>query len=248
MGTHDVARWLVSPLDLKQRGVALSGLALIGLSYCILAELAGSGRADLGVATAWGLLTTLPWLVAFEAVKTQFLHERAIRSRFFIGAMLTAFCATVAGQFLLEFAVLVEPRSVTSVAVSRMPAAVVFCILTMPLMSDTSRVLADQGEPMVADLHRLGRADVISGAGNYADARIEARSCLIRLPLHRVEAILIKSHIRIHRSTIVKVKAIAAIGEGGFEVELHDGRRHRIGDKFLPDLRARLGMQALRSN
>lgn len=241
MRTHDVARWLASPLDLKQRGLVLGSLTLLGLLYCALAELAGSKQADLGVAAAWGLLTTLPWLVAFEVLKIEYLRKRAVSSYLLVSVILTAFFTTILAQLLLELAVLPEPRSIASVAISRMPAAVVFWVLALLILNRSSIATPDRPAPMAADLERLHCADVISGAGNYAEARIEGRSCLIRMPLHRVEAILSKTHVRIHRSLIVKVGAIASIrpGKDGLEVELGDGTRHRIGDKFLPSVNQR---------
>lgn len=88
----------------------------------------------------------------------------------------------------------------------------------------------------VADIER------IDAAGNYVRVRTPGRSVLMREPLKTVEARLDPRHfIRIHRSTIVSIRAIAHVEphfHGEYVVTLRDGTRVTSSRSYSERLRA----------
>lgn len=87
--------------------------------------------------------------------------------------------------------------------------------------------------------------DWIEGAGNYVNLHFQGKECLYRMTLGSIaERLDPLRFVRIHRSTVVNIKAIVQlipITHGEFEVAMRDGAQLVLSRSFRVELEKRLG-------
>lgn len=125
----------------------------------------------------------------------------------------------------------------TSAGVARWPAP--------PPAEPLSRLVIHKANRLV--VVRLDEVDWIEGAGNYVRVHARGECHLHRQTLSRLHARLDpRRFARIHRSSIVRLDAIAQIegsSSGGTDVELRDGERLAVSRRYRRELLARLGAE-----
>ncbi|MES2075964.1 MAG: LytTR family DNA-binding domain-containing protein [Pseudomonadota bacterium] len=92
---------------------------------------------------------------------------------------------------------------------------------------------------------QLDQVHWIGAAGNYVELHLAGRLVLHRVPIGRLERHLDPQHfLRVHRGAIVRVdqlRALAALGDGNYELSLHSGARVPVSERHVPALRQRMG-------
>lgn len=84
----------------------------------------------------------------------------------------------------------------------------------------------------------------IEAAGDYAKVHVDGRAHLATRPLgHLAEELDPASFLRVHRSAVIRVEAIARVrsdGSGGLFATMADGAEVRVSRKHARELRARM--------
>ncbi|MTV40464.1 LytR/AlgR family response regulator transcription factor [Duganella radicis] len=98
----------------------------------------------------------------------------------------------------------------------------------------------------VGYIEQIRVADILwlQSAGNYVELHLAARMVLHRMPLARLEQLLLPGEfVRVHRSAIVRqtqIKRLSVVGDGRYELALACGARLAVSERHVQDVRARL--------
>ena len=205
------------------------GLALVLLTagYCLAYVAASGGSEGIGHALGWAVASVLPWWAALELGKRSIRTDRrtAMTAGVLAGAALVS--------LLLEYAFADRALDPAFELVRRIPALLAVVVLlgigVLLRRTDSTRPAPDTELPAAAAI------DWIRAAGNYVEARAHGRTVLVRMTMQRAEAQLAAhGFLRVHRSTLVRIGAVADYlpGKEADELRLACGTHFRIGESY----------------
>lgn len=91
---------------------------------------------------------------------------------------------------------------------------------------------------------QLADVQACTAAGNYVELHLAGRTVLHRITMNTlVEHLDPEQFIRVHRSAVVHRQQIArleSLGDGQYELILHNGQRHAISERYLDLVRGAL--------
>ena len=222
---------------------AAAGLTFAAATYCLIHGFVIDVEMNLPRTLAWAVVSTLPWLCAWEGLK--WLDTRSSQSLQLLrsaGVLIVALVVCVALEYALGA---IYPTDDTS------PAQIAYQLLPIPfgialvrwLMLPSKPAPAPLPDPVLNVPTRQGTLAVracdieyIKAAGNYVELVTSGRTLLMRATLQDLcDQLGAAGFVRVHRSLLVNplhVVAIRRAPRGRRMVELRSGAELPIGRQF----------------
>lgn len=218
------------------------GLALVAATaaYCVVYVAASGGSEGFGHALGWAVASVLPWWVALE------FGKRAIRTRARF-ALLAILIGAALASLLLEYGFSPAAFDPAFELVRRIPSLLVIALLLGIGVLLAHTVVSPEPASSETELPPAGAIDWVRAAGNYVEARAHGRTRLVRMTMQRAEAQLAAhGFLRVHRSTLVRIAAVADYlpGKEVDELRLACGTSFRIGESYRSRAAEALGRRA----
>lgn len=221
---------------------AAVGLALVVATagYCVVYVAASGGSEGLGHALGWAVASVLPWWAALE------IGKRAIRARARF-ALLALLVGAALASLLLEYVFSPTAFDPAFELVRRVPALLVVTLL-LGIGVLLARTTESSGSASSeSELPSAAAIDWVRAAGNYVEARADGRTRLVRMTMQRAEEQLAAhGFLRVHRSTLVRIAAVADYlpGKEVDELRFACGTSFRIGESYRSRAAEALGRRA----
>lgn len=232
------ARLFAGRLGLRAGALSCALLMLAGASHCFIKGWLLNAAPTLGFALAWGSVTLLPWLVAWEANK--FILRRVAdwkrRAQAVTSVMLLCLvCTAIAEWLLFAHSNPTWPAILGLHALQHLPEMGIVGLLTViAAYAAVTRPVPDAvtGEA----LSFSNRIIWARAAGNYVEFKIGHSVKVERMTLRKVEKALDPSRFaRISRFVVINRSHIVGSTRGPW-IRMSDNSEHRIGDAFRENL------------
>lgn len=234
------------PLSIGELSVELALMLVLGTAYCaIYCRIAfypmHEGSMPLWLSAWWAATCLLPWLVAFEVVKRLAPRAPSRLARiagFLLIAAITA-ALTVTAQRVSDVDMMGMGKAVwpTVLANQMLPILLFAALVVLRSMGHSGDSAARPGSELSLEpLPALSSIEWIRAAGNYVEVKCGERLLIRRMTMRMAEeATRSADFIRIHRSVIVRKRAIVAfVGPRRSRVSLSSGEVMPVGDSYRP--------------
>lgn len=234
-----VARLFEQSIGIRGAGLICALLMLAGASHCFVKGWLLNSAPTAGFAAAWGAVTLLPWLLAWEANKfilRNFTQPRR-RAHAIIMVLVTSLALTGFSEWLLFVQPsLGWPTMLSLHSLRHLPELGMVGLLTViSAYVTTYRPIADTVEREVLGFD----AQIIwaRAAGNYVEFKIGQSIRVERMTLKQVEMALDPSRFaRINRFMVVNLSQVVGSPRGSW-IRMSDNSEYRIGDAYRESLR-----------
>lgn len=234
-----IARLFEHSIGIKSAGLICALLMFTGTSHCFVKGWLLNAAPTAGFAAAWGAVTLLPWLLAWEANKyiLRNLTQPRRRAQAIMMVLLTSLALTGFSEWLLFVRPsLGWPTILGLHALRHLPELGTVGLLTViSAYVTTYRLFADpvKREALGFDAQIIwARA-----AGNYVEFKIGQSIRVERMTLKQVEMALDPSRFaRINRFMVVNRSQVIGSPRGSW-IRMSDHSEYRIGDAYRESLR-----------
>jgi hypothetical protein len=222
---------------------AAAGLSVAAAAYCLIHGLVIDVEMNLPRTLAWAVVSTLPWLCAWQGLK--WLDTRPAQSLQFllsVGVLIAALFVCVALEYGLGAIYSTDTSSLAQIAYQLLPIPFGIAVVRW-LMRPAKSARVSQGDRVLNVPTRQGTLAVracdieyIRAAGNYVELVSGDRTLLLRATLQDLcDQLSAVGFVRVHRSLLVNplhVVATRRAPRGRRIVELRSGAELPIGRQF----------------
>jgi hypothetical protein len=222
---------------------AAAGLSLIAAAYCLVHGFVIDIEMNLPRTLAWAVVSTLPWLCAWEGLKR--LEQRPAQSLQLVlcaGVLIAALTVCVALEYALAAVYSADNDSIAQIVYRLLPIPFGIAVVRR-LMQPSKPVRGSQAEPVLNVPTRQGTLAVracdieyIKAAGNYVELVTGDRTLLMRATLQDLsERLGPIGFLRVHRSLLVNPLHVVATRRGPRGrrvVEVRSGAELPVGRQF----------------
>ena len=232
-------RLLIGALGRKGIGLSCTLLMFGGGSHCFIKGWLLNSAPTLGFALAWGAVTLLPWLVAWEANKfvLRRFSNRTQQAWAIAAVMLLSLVYTGFTEWLLFAPLHMGAAAIAGLhTLQHLPEIGIVGLLTIiSAFATTNRRAPNiaKGEaPSYSDQVIWARA-----AGNYVEFKIGQTVKVERMTLRQVEMTFDPARFaRINRFLVINRSRVVGSPRGSW-IRMSDGTEYRIGDAYRESLR-----------
>jgi hypothetical protein len=222
---------------------AAAGLSLIAAAYCLVHGFVIDVEMNLPRTLAWAVLSTLPWLCAWEGLR--WLEQRPAQSLqpvLSAGVLIAALAVCVALEYTLAAVYSADNDSLGQIVYRLLPIPFGIAVVRR-LMRPAKTTRASQVDPVLNVPTRQGTLAVracdieyIKAAGNYVELVTGNRTLLMRATLQDLNDQLAPvGFLRVHRSLLVNPLHVVATRRGprGRQVvQVRSGAELPVGRQF----------------
>jgi len=222
---------------------AAAGLSLIAATYCLVHGFVIDVEMNLPRTLAWAVVSTLPWLCAWEALK--WVEKRPAQSLQLVlsaGVLIAALAVCVALEYALAAVYSTDNDSLGQIVYRLLPIPFGLAVVRR-LMRPSQPVRELQADPVLNVPTRQGTLAVracdieyIKAAGNYVELVTGDRTLLLRATLQDLNDQLAPiGFLRVHRSLLVNPLHVVATRRGPRGrrvVEVRSGAELPVGRQF----------------
>ena len=222
---------------------AAASLSLVAAAYCLVHGFVIDVELNLPRTLAWAVVSTLPWLCAWEGLK--WLEQRAAQSLqlvLSVGVLIAALAVCVGLEYALAAVYSADHDSIAQIVYRLLPIPFGIAVVRR-LMQPSQPVRESQADPVLNVPTRQGTLAVracdieyIKAAGNYVELVTGDRTLLMRATLQDLsEQLGAVGFLRVHRSLLVNPLHVVATRRGPRGrrvVEVRSGAELPVGRQF----------------
>ncbi len=243
---------------LRFTGLA-AGLVVIASVYCLAHGLVIDDEIDLPRTVAWAVVSTFPWVCAWEGLQRLGARSAQHLQPLFSAAILVAALVVAAAlEYALGAIYSADAASLAQIAYRLLPVPLGIAVAWRMLRRPADRAIARSPTERLRELQverafdiptrngtlavRAADIEYVKAAGNYVELITGDRTLLMRATLHDLaEQLGAVGFVRVHRSLLVNSLQVRAVGRGPRgrqRVKLNSGAELPVGRQFDGNTRA----------